>query len=65
MPKITPQDIVVNPANAAVIIVLTVHEGSESVVRGVLADAPGLIRAVGFRAKADRLTATVGVGSDA
>lgn len=61
----TSQPIVVPPASAAVLLVLSLKEGSEDTVRSLLADVPGLIRSVAFRAKEDRLTAVVGIGSDA
>ncbi|GAB3692997.1 Dyp-type peroxidase [Corynebacterium nasicanis] len=64
MSRVRTQDIVVDPAKSAVIIVVSVHAGSEGPVRSLLADVPALIRSVGFRAKEDQLSATVGVGSD-
>lgn len=50
---------------AAIFLVLTIEEGSESEVRDLLADLGGLIRAVGFRSPEDALTCVVGIGSQA
>ncbi|KNX37447.1 Dyp-type peroxidase [Luteipulveratus halotolerans] len=51
-------------AQAAVFLVLTVREGSEAAVREVLADIPGLTRAVGFRSPVDGLSTVVGIGAE-
>ncbi|GAB2499821.1 putative deferrochelatase/peroxidase YfeX [Corynebacterium atrinae] len=61
----TSQPVVVPPASSAIVLVLSLKEGSEATVRTLLADVPGLIRSVAFRAKEDRLTAVVGIGSNA
>ncbi len=50
---------------AAVFLVLTIDAGGEGVVREVLADVPGLARAIGFRNVEAALSCVVGVGSDA
>ena len=53
------------PTRAAIFLVVTIDAGAESVVRDLLADVPGLERAVGFRISEGDLTCVVGVGSDA
>ena len=53
------------PARAAIFLVVTIDGGAESVARDLLADVPGLERAVGFRISEGDLTCVVGVGSDA
>jgi putative iron-dependent peroxidase len=50
---------------AAVFLVLTLEPGGEDVVREVLADVPGLARAIGFRNVEGQLSCVVGVGSEA
>ncbi len=57
---------VLTPLTAsAVILVLTVDEGGESVVHDLLADLSGLSRTVGFRSPGGGLAVVAGVGSDA
>src|SRR5262245_39120087 len=51
------------PAVAAIFLVITVRPGAEGEVRGLLADVPGLNRAVGFRSPEDGLSCVVGVGA--
>ena len=65
MPAAAPQPILIPPTPAAIFLVLTVNPGSETAVRGVLADVGGLRRSVGFRAPEGRLTCVVGIGSTA
>ncbi|HWC86498.1 MAG TPA: Dyp-type peroxidase [Solirubrobacteraceae bacterium] len=48
---------------AAIFLVVTVEAGAEEEVRGVLADATGLVRSVGFRVPAGTLSCVVGIGS--
>jgi porphyrinogen peroxidase len=50
---------------AAVFLVLTIEPGGEDAVRAVLADVPGIARAIGFRNVEAALSCVVGVGSDA
>ena len=50
---------------AAVFLVLTVEPGHEDQVRAVLADLPGLTRAIGFRNVEASLSCVVGIGSAA
>ncbi len=57
---------VLTPLTAsAVILVLTIDGGGESVVRDLLADLSGLARTVGFRSPDGALAVVVGVGSAA
>ncbi len=57
---------VLTPLTAsAVILVLTVDGGGESVVHELLADLSGLARTVGFRSPEDGLAVVAGVGSAA
>ena len=58
-----PQPILSIPTEAAIFLVLTVHDGSESDVADVLADVTGLKRSVGFRVPEAELTCVVGIGS--
>ncbi len=48
---------------AAIFLVLTVREGADDDVRGVLADFAGIGRSVGFRVPDGELRAVVGIGS--
>lgn len=50
---------------AAVFLVLTIDAGGEDGVRRVLADVPGMARAIGFRNVEAALSCVVGIGSDA
>lgn len=59
-----PQHVLGRPAQAAIFLVLTVRPGSEAEVRALLADVPGMTRAVGFRAPEDGLSCVAGIGSD-
>ena len=58
-----PQPILSIPTEAAIFLVLTVHEGSEADVADVLADAPALKRSVGFRVPEAELSCVVGIGA--
>jgi putative iron-dependent peroxidase len=49
---------------AAIFLVVTVREGSESDVRDLLGDVSGLARSVGFREPDGELRCVVGIGSD-
>jgi putative iron-dependent peroxidase len=50
---------------AAIFLVVTVDPGGEDTARDLLADLPGLTRAVGFGAPDGRLSCVAGIGSDA
>ncbi|MGZ0152314.1 Dyp-type peroxidase [Kribbella sp. WER1] len=57
------QDVLREPAKAAIFLVADVRPGSEAAVRDLLADLAGLARAVGFRAPDDQLSCVVGIGA--
>lgn len=57
------QPVVVEPARTAVFLVLTVRQGREETVRGLLEDVSGLCRSVAFRAPGEQLSCVVGIGS--
>jgi len=61
---VEPQRILGQPATAAIILVLTVRQGSEDEVRDVLADLSGLVRAVRFRAPESGLICVTGIGAE-
>ena len=57
------QQVVGPPAQAGMFVVLTVEEGSDGVVRALLADVPGLTRSVSFRVPDAGLVCCVGIGA--
>ena len=57
------QEVLREPAQAAIFLVLDVRPGSESVARDVLADLAGLTRSVGFRVPDDQLSCLAGIGA--
>lgn len=59
-----PQPVLVPPQGAAIFLVVTVRAGAEADVLALLADVPGLVRAVGFRTPELELGCVVGIGSD-
>jgi putative iron-dependent peroxidase len=63
VPASEPQPILSIPTEAAIFLVLTVHEGSEADVAEVLADVPGVKRSVGFRVPEAELTCVAGIGA--
>lgn len=60
---VEPQPILAPLTSASMFLVLTVADGAEDVVRGLLPDVAGLTRTVGFRAPDGGLTCVVGIGS--
>ncbi|MGW5123027.1 Dyp-type peroxidase [Streptomyces sp. NPDC004069] len=60
-----PQPVLSSLTVAAIFLVVTIDRGGEPVVRDTLSELNGLRRAVGFRAAEGRLSAVVGIGSDA
>jgi putative iron-dependent peroxidase len=58
------QQFVAPPARAALFLVLTVNEGSEEVVRDVLADLSSITRSVSFRVPDDQLNCVLGIGAE-
>ncbi|MGW7684192.1 Dyp-type peroxidase [Kribbella sp. NPDC054772] len=57
------QEVLRQPAKAALFLVVDVRPGSEDTARDLLADFAGLTRSVGFRAPDDDLTGIVGIGA--
>ena len=65
MPAVQPQAILAPLTPAAIFLVVTIDEGGEATVRDALPDLSGLVRAIGFRDPAKRLSAITSIGSDA
>ncbi|MCL2733475.1 MAG: Dyp-type peroxidase, partial [Actinomycetia bacterium] len=59
------QQVLAPLTSAAAFLVLTIEEGGEETVRGLLADLAGLARAFGFGAPDAGLNCVAGIGSDA
>ncbi|MFC6345488.1 Dyp-type peroxidase domain-containing protein, partial [Nocardioides hankookensis] len=59
-----PQPVTSPLTRAAVFLVLTIDAGRDAAVRDVLADVPGMARAIGFRNVEAGLSCVVGIGSD-
>lgn len=59
-----PQHVLEPPAPSAVFVVVTVKPGAEDAIREFLGGIGGVIRAVGFRAKAANLSCVTGIGAD-
>ncbi|MGW1720829.1 Dyp-type peroxidase domain-containing protein, partial [Streptomyces sp. NPDC002156] len=64
-PQPVPQSVLSPLTNSAVFLVVTVDPGGEPVVRELLSDLSGLVRAVGFRIPEGELTCVAGIGSEA
>ncbi len=62
---VEPQPVLVPLTASAIFLSLTIDDGGEEIVRGVLADVAALTRSVGFRVPAATLSAVVGIGSQA
>ena len=65
MPAVQPQPILAPLTSAAIFLVVTIDEGGEATVHDALPDLSGLVRAIGFRDPAKRLSAITSIGSDA
>lgn len=65
MPAPQPQPVLAPLTPAAVFLVATIDEGQEATVYDALPDISGLVRAIGFRDPAKRLSAITSIGSDA
>ncbi len=65
MPDPLPQPVLASLTPAAIFLVATIDEGGESDVHDALGDISGLVRAVGFRDPAKRLSVVTSIGSDA
>ena len=59
-----PQNIIGEPTEAAIFLVLLAAGGQEQAVLEALADVPGLKRSVGFRIPEGQLSCVVGIGSE-
>jgi putative iron-dependent peroxidase len=60
-----PQPVLAPLTSAAIFLVATIDEGGEKTVHEVLPDVSGLVRAIGFRDPAKRLSVITAIGSDA
>ena len=65
MPEIQPQPVLEPLTPAAVFLVAKIIDGRESTVHDALPGVSGLVRAIGFRDSAKRLSAVTSIGSDA
>jgi putative iron-dependent peroxidase len=65
VPAPQPQPVLAPLTPAAVFLVATIDEGREATVHDALPDISGLVRAIGFRDPAKRLSAITSIGSDA
>ena len=65
MPDPLPQPVLAPLTPAAIFLVATIDEGGESEVHDALGDISGLVRAVGFRDPAKRLSVVTSIGADA
>lgn len=63
MPDIEPQPVLAPLTPAAVFLVATIVDGQEAAVHDALPDISGLVRAIGFRDPAKRLSAVTSIGS--
>lgn len=65
MPDVQPQPVLAPLTPAAIFLVVTINEGGEETVHDALGDISGLVRAIGFRDPAKRLSVVTSIGSDA
>ena len=65
MPAVQPQPVLAPLTPAAIFVVATIDEGGEATVHDALPDISGLVRAIGFRDPAKRLSVVASIGSDA
>jgi putative iron-dependent peroxidase len=65
MPPPLPQPVLAPLTPAAIFLVATIDEGGEETVHDALPDLSGLVRAVGFRDPAKRLSVIASIGSHA
>jgi len=65
VPAPQPQPVLAPLTPAAVFLVATIDQGQEATVHDALPDISGLVRAIGFRDPAKRLSAITSIGSDA
>jgi hypothetical protein len=64
-PKPLPQPVLAPLTPAAIFLVATIRDGHETTVHDALPDLSGLVRAIGFRDPAKRLTLVTSISSDA
>jgi putative iron-dependent peroxidase len=60
-----PQPVLAPLTPAAIFLVATIDEGGEAAVHDALPDISGLVKAIGFRDPAKRLSVVTSIGSDA
>ena len=65
MPAPQPQPVLAPLTPAAIFLVVTITQGGEEVVHDALPDISGLVRAIGFRDPAKRLSVITSIGSQA
>lgn len=67
LPSVISQPVVATLTRSAIFLVVTINpgEGPETAVRGLCADLPSLLRAVGFRDLQGNLSCVMGIGSQA
>lgn len=65
MTAVQPQPVLAPLTPAAIFLVATINEGGEEAVHEALPDISGLVRAIGFRDPAKRLSVVASIGSDA
>ncbi|MGX9788173.1 Dyp-type peroxidase [Mycobacterium sp. MMS18-G62] len=65
MPAPLPQPVLAPLTPAAIFLVATINESGEAAVHDALPDISGLVKAIGFRDPAKRLSVVTSIGSDA
>jgi putative iron-dependent peroxidase len=65
VPAVQPQPVLEPLTPAAIFLVATIDGGGEAIVHDALPEISGLVRAVGFRDPAKRLSAVASIGSQA
>ncbi|HET6735000.1 Dyp-type peroxidase [Mycobacterium sp.] len=65
MPDPLPQPVLAPLTPAAIFLVATIDQGGEQAVHDALPDISGLVRAIGFRDPAKRLSVVTSIGSEA
>ncbi len=65
MPPALPQPVLAPLTPAAIFLVATIDEGGEATVHDALTELSGLVRAIGFRDPAKRLSVVASIGSAA
>jgi putative iron-dependent peroxidase len=65
VPPVQPQPVLAPLTPAAIFLVVTIDDGGAAAVHDALPELSGLVRAIGFRDPAKRLSLVASVGSDA